>query len=410
MTRFLRAGAFIAGTTLVAATLAACGSEEDSASSDAQSIELMVAGYSDITKGLWEDIITDFEAENPDINVNLQVQSWTDITDVVTTRIQSQKAPDILNIDAYATYASEGLLYPAKEVVSPELLADFQPSFAENASIDGEQWGLPFIASARAMFYNKDIFDKAGVDAPPETWAELEEAARKITDAGEIGYGMPLGALEAQAESALWFYGAGGGYGEAGNITIDTPENVEGARQMQKLIEAGLTEPDAGSTDRDPLLNVFTQGKIGMMVGLPQTVVQIKNKNPELNYGIAPIVTKDGSPFTLGVADHMMVFKNDVDKREAIKTFLDYFYSAPVYSEWVGAEGFLPVTKSGAEAMASNEDIKPFVELLPDAEFYPATDPKWPIAQEALQTQMGQLAQGADPAELLAQIQAKVGE
>jgi multiple sugar transport system substrate-binding protein len=390
--------------------LAACGSDDDSASSSASNIELMVAGYSDITKGLWEDIIKDFEADNPDISIDLQVQSWTDITDVVTTRVQSQKAPDLLNIDAYATYASEGLLYPAKEVASPELLADFQPSFVENASIDGEQWGLPFLASARAMFYNKDIFAKAGVKSPPTTWAELEEAAQKIKAAGEIGYGMPLGALEAQGESALWFYGAGGGYGEAGDLTIDTPENVEGATEMQKLIEAGLTEPDAGSTDRDPLLNVFTQGKIGMMVGLPQTVVQIKAKNPDLNYGIAPIATKDGSPFTLGVADHMMAFKNDVDKREAIKTFLDYFYSAPVYSKWVGAEGFLPVTKSGAEAMKSNKDIKPFVEVLPDAEFYPATDPKWPIAQEALQTQMGQLAQGADPAELLKEIQAKVGQ
>jgi multiple sugar transport system substrate-binding protein len=179
---------------------------------------------------------------------------------------------------------------------------------------------------------------------------------------------------------------------------------------MKKLIDAGVTEPDAGSTDRDPLLNVFYQGKIGMMVGLPQTVVQIKAKNPGLKYGIAPIATKDGSPFTLGVADHMMAFKNDVDKTAAIKKFFDYFYSAPVYSKWVGAEGFLPVTKSGAKAMKSNQDIKPFVQLLPNAEFYPATDPKWPVAQEAIQTQIGQIAQGADPAQVLKEIQAKVGE
>jgi multiple sugar transport system substrate-binding protein len=399
----------IAGASLAATTLAACGPGEDESGS-AATVELMVAGYSDTTKALWEGIIKDFEAENPDVNIELSVQSWTDITDVVTTRVQSQEAPDLLNIDAYATYASEGLLYPAEEVASPELLADFQPSFVENASIDGTQWGLPFIASARAMFYNKDIFSKAGVPAPPTTWAELEAAAQKIKESGEIAYGMPLGALEAQGESALWFYGAGGGYGDASTITIDTPENLEGAQQMQKLLEAGLTQPDAGATDRDPLLNVFTQGKIGMMVGLPQTVVQIQQKNPDLNYGIAPIATQDGSAFTLGVADHMMAFKKDVDKREAITKFLDYFYSAEVYSKWVSTEGFLPVTQSGAEALESNEDLKPFVEALPDAEFYPATNPKWPIAQSTLQQQMGQLAQGADPAELLEQIQAKIGQ
>jgi multiple sugar transport system substrate-binding protein len=370
----------------------------------------MVAGYSDTTKGEWEQIVKDFEAKNPGITVNLSVQSWTDINDVITTRIQSHKAPDILNIDAYATYANEGLLYPAKDVASPQLLADFQPSFVKNASIGGTQWGLPFLASARQMFYNKDIFAKAGVSAPPKTWAEFETDAQKIKDSGEIAYGMPLGAEEAQGESALWFYGAGGGYGDSSKVTVDTPQNVEGAQEMQKLIKAGVTEQDPGSTDRDPLLNVFYQGKIGMMVGLPQTVVQIKAKNPKLNYGIAPIATKDGSPFTLGVADHFMAFKNDTDKTAAMKKFFDYFYSAPVYSKWVAAEGFLPVTKSGAEALKSNQDIKPFVEALPDAKFYPAANPKWPVAQSALQHGMGQLAQGTDPASLLKEIQAKVDQ
>ena len=51
---------------------------------------------------------------------------------------------------------------------------------------------------------------------------------------------------------------------------------------MQKLINAGVTEPNAGSTDRTPLLNVFIQGKIGMQVGLPPTVGQIKDKNAVL--------------------------------------------------------------------------------------------------------------------------------
>jgi len=398
-------------TALAAAGLAACGSSSSSDSGDsADSLNLMVAAYSDNTKAEWQQIIKDFQAKNPKIKVNLAVESWDDINNVITTRVQAQNPPDVLNIDAYASFATEGLLYPAKEVASPELLADFEPSFAKNATIDDTQWGLPFIASARALFYNKDLFAKAGISDPPKTWAELETDAKKIKDAGAIGYGMPLGAEEAQGESAIWFYGAGGGYGEPKKLTIDTPENVEGAKEMQKIINMGVTEPNAGATNRDPLLNVFIQGQIGMQVTLPQTVVQIKAKNPKLNYGIAPIPTKDGSPFTLGVADHFMAFKSSADKRPAIKAFFDYFYSAPVYTKWVGAEGFLPVTKSGVAQMGSNEDIKPFLDLLPDAEFYPASDPKWPIAQDALRSQMGTIAQGAKPEELLAQIQAKVGQ
>jgi len=208
----------------------------------------MVAEYSDTTKGEWQQIIKDFEAANPTITVNLSVVSWTNIYDVVTTNIQSGTPPDILNLDAYSPYAASGLLYPAKDIVSPAVLSDFERPFAEESTINGTQWALPFIASARALFYNKTIFAKAGLSAPPKTWAELEADAKAIKAAGYIGYGMPLGNEEAQAEGAYWFYGAGGGYGTASKITIDTPQNIAGATEMQKLINAGLTEPNAGAT------------------------------------------------------------------------------------------------------------------------------------------------------------------
>lgn len=413
MKKGFRAVAGAVAVAMSAAALTSCSSTASvggASSSDASTVNLMVAAYSDTTKAEWQQIIKDFEVTNPTVTVNLTVESWTDITNVVTTAVQARKPPDLLNIDAYASFATDKLLYPAKDIISPAVLSDFQGSFVQAASIDGTQWALPLLASARALFYNKAIFAKAGVSSPPATWAELEADAAKIKATGNIAYGMPLGSEEAQAEAAIWFYGAGGGYGTASKLTIDTPENIAGATEMQKLIKAGFTQANAGATNRDPLLNVFGQGKIGMQVGLPQTVVQIKSKNPSLDYGVAAIPTKDGSPFTLGVADHFMAFKSSVDKTAAIKKFLDYFYSADVYTKWLTAEGFLPVTKSGADAMATNAQLKPFLTALPDAVFYPATNPNWPAAQAAMLSNFGKLAQGTRPSTLLKEIQAKAGQ
>ncbi|WP_348788590.1 extracellular solute-binding protein [Leifsonia sp. NPDC080035] len=409
MKKSLRWGAAVATAAVASLTLASCGFSGGSGGSTggAQKLDLMVASYSDNTKAEWQQIIKDFEAKNSGITVNLDVESWTDINNVIKTRVQAGKQPDILNIDAFAGFASDDLLYPAKDIVSQKTIDDFQPAFVKNASIDGTQYGLPFIASARALFYNKDLFQKAGITTPPKTWDEFEADAKKLNDSGTTAYGMPLGSEEAQAETAIWFYGAGGGYGDEKKLTIDSAENVAGATEMQKIIKDGLTEANPGSTNRTPLLNVFIQGKIGMQIGLPPIVGQIKDKNPSLNYGIAPIPTKDGSSFTLGVADHLMAFKSKTDKKDAIKKFLDYFYSADVYSKWVTAEGFLPTTKTGADKMASDETIKPFLDVLPDAKFYPATNPNWSAAQGAIQSQIGQLGQGADPATLLKSIQAK---
>ena len=409
MKKSVRWGATVATAAVATLTLASCGFSGGSGDSagGGNDLNLMVASYSDNTKAEWQQIIKDFEAKNKGITVNLDVESWTDINNVIKTKIQAGKQPDILNIDAFAGFAADDLLYPAKDIVSAKTLDDFQPAFNKNASIDGTQWGLPFIASARALFYNKDDFAKAGIMEPPKTWADFEADAAKLKAAGVTPYGMPLGAEEAQAETAIWFYGAGGGYGDAKTLTIDSAENVTGATEMQKIINQGFTEANPGSTNRTPLMNVFIQGQLGMQIGLPPIVGQIKDKNPSLKYGIAPIPTKDGSAFTLGVADHLMAFKNKTDKKAAITKFLDYFYSPAVYTKWVGAEGFLPTTKSGADSMASNTDIKPFLDLLPNAKFYPSTNPNWSAAQGAIQSQIGQLGQGANPSDLLKSIQAK---
>ena len=75
-----------------------------------------------------------------------------------------------------------------------------------------------------------------------------------------------------------------------------------------------------------------------------------------------------------------MAFKNDGSKQESIQTFLDYFYSTDVYNNFVTTEKFLPVTESGAESF-ENPDLQVFLDALPNAQFYPSTNPAWAAAQ-----------------------------
>ncbi len=404
MTRRTRATALVAATAM---TLAAC-SGGDSAEDGTVELTMLAASYSDNTKKLWEEVIDGFEKANKGVTVNLEMQSWENINDVIRTRVQSNEAPDILSIDAFAGYVEDELLYSAEEVLSQETIDDFQDSFRENASVNGTQYGFPLIASARALFVNNDLLEQAGVEEPPTTWDELYDAAKAVTDNTDAyGYGLPLGSEESQAEAGIWFLGAGGGYGTPEKITVDTPQNLEAARFMKKLYDDGLTQPDAGATQRTPMLDQFIQGRFGMAMGLPPIVGMIEEKNPDLDYSIVDIPTKDGEKVTLGVADHLMAFRNDEDKAEQIGAFLDYFYQAENYVKFVETEGFLPVTKSGAE-QSTNEAMKPFLDLLPHARFYPSTNPTWATTQAAMQSQIGLIATGKDPKEVLAGIQAEV--
>lgn len=411
MAQYKRLGGIMAITLATATGLTACGfgGSSGEASGGGTTLDLLVPSYSDATQGLWNDVIAGFEDENPDIDVNLQVESWDNLESVIATKIQGGDAPDIYNGGPFAGFAEDELLYPVEDVVSEDTLADFQPSFLENAQVDGTAYGLPFIASARALFVNDALLEEAGAEVPT-TWDELLESAKKVSElgGGVAGYGMPLGSEEAQAEAAVWLWGGGGSFGDADEITVDAPENLAGAEFIKTMIDEGATQADAGATDRSPLMDIFIQGKIGMQVGLPPTVGQIESDNPDLEYSIHPIPTEDGSPFTLGVADHLMAFQNDGDKQEAITAFLDYFYSPEVYVPWVQAEGFLPTTLSGSDQLADEEALAPFLEVLPDAQFYPTTNPDWQATDSAFKALFGQLDGKKSAEDVLADIQAQV--
>lgn len=402
----------VAVATTAALGLAGCGngSGNDSGGGDGNvSLELLVPVYGDKTKGYWEDLIKAFEDKNSNIDVKLETQSWEDIYTVLDTKIQNNKAPDILELDAAGpAYASDDLLYKAEDIVSPETYSDIEPSFIDSAKIDGQAYGVPTVASTRALFYNKTLFQQAGVSAPPKTWDELLDAAKKISALGNgvSGYGMPLGDEEAQAETSIWAYGAGASWEKDGKMTIDTPEAAEALTFMKKMIDEGATQANPGATNRTPLLDVFIQGKIGMIEGLPPIVSQINEKNPDLDWAIAPSPTKDGKPVTLGVADYFVGFDKDEDKQDSIKKFLDFFYQKDNYVKFNDNEGFIPATKSGAEAAASKAELKTFLESLPDAKFYPATNPAWGQTSGAFKSLVGQI-ETKSPADVLKEIQAK---
>lgn len=393
---------------VLSTAVAACGFRGRSADdSDPNALALLVPAYSDATRAEWSTIIANFRAQNPAITIHLQVESWDSINEVVRTDLQSvTTTPDILGIDAYSAYATDDMLYAATDIADPAVLHDIDPGFARNASIDGTQWALPLFASTRTLFYNTDLFARAGIPGPPRTWSELREDAHRIQalGGGISGYGLPLGSEEAQGETSIWTFGAGGSWSDGTTLTVDTDANREGVREMAALAAAGDTQPNPGSTDRKDVINAFIQGRIAMIEGLPPVLGMIDRQNPALRYATAPSPTKTGAPVTLGVADHLMAFRKHGNKQAAIRQFLNFFYSPAVYSDFVRAEHFIPITASGARALAHDPVTETFAATLPVARFYPSADPNWAAVQGAIRQQMGTVTQGADPAEVLRRI------
>ena len=359
-----------------------------------------------------------FEAENPDIKLNLEVVSWNDVHTVVDTRIANNNAPDILNLDTFSEFLPDGLLLPVKDYCSDELFEDFFPAFMKDFLVDGEYWAVPDLASARALFYNKDILDEVGVEVPT-TWAELEDACQAILDFydGEIyPWGIDMTTDEGQAAFAYYAWGNGGGFtDEDGNWALNSDANVEAVEFEVGLVNKGFTNPNPATQTRYDLQDMFSAGKLAMVIVPNQLPTYIEEKGGDINYGTANIPANEGKESSsVGVKDVMMAFKDDdapdQDARnEAIGKFMEFFYRPENYVGWVSMEGFLPAVNSAVSALVeADPSFEAWLDILAGCKFYPTSLSEWAQVRQGVTTVEQEALTGADVREALDALQAEV--
>ena len=366
------------------------------------------------------NFVDKFEAENPGIKLNREVVSWNDVYTVVDTRIAAGQAPDILNIDVFANYANEGLLEPVSQWCPEELYNDFFPSFIDQSVIDGTVWAVPDLASARALFYNVDMFEEVGIEVPT-TWAELEDASQAIIDFydGEVyPWGIDMTTDEGQAAFAYYTWGNGGGFVDAdGNWAVNSPENVEAIEYAIGLINKGYTNPSPATQTRYDLQDMFAAGKLAMVIAPNQLPTYVADKGGSINLATANIPANEGkSSSSVGVMDRVMAFKDesapDQAKRdEAIGKFAEFFYNPENYVGWVSMEGFLPAVNSAVGALVeADPSFGAWLDVLGGCQFYPTAKAEWDqVKQGVIAAEQNALTGASVQAELDALQAALVG-
>jgi multiple sugar transport system substrate-binding protein len=227
-------------------------------------------------------------------------------------------------------------------------------------------------------------------------------AARKISAAGAIGYALPLGPEEAQAEWSVWMWNNGGDWKSADRWTINSDRNVETLRFLADLANRHrVTQVNPGKTNRtDGAFQLFKEGKVGMVIGFSPLAAQLDAER-RVDYGVTAMPTNGDVAVTLGVTDYLMAFKRK-DNRDAVRGFLDLYYQPDNITRWIAAEGFLPVTRSGVTRMSADAKLRPYLEALPNARLVPTTDPVWDRVKLDVQQSIGLAVQpDGDPRRVL---------
>ncbi|MFD3917500.1 ABC transporter substrate-binding protein [Streptomyces sp. NPDC058595] len=391
--------------------LSGCGS---SGGSGDVTLKVVAADYgnsaANSSEKYWNSLAKEFESKNPGIKVDVDVRSWKTVDADVAKMVRDGEAPDIAQIGAYADYVKKEELYSADELLSIPTQANFLSRFADAGKVDQTQYGMPFVASTRLLFYNKGLFAAAGLSAPQD-WDDIKSDAQALK-AQDVPtpFALPLGPEEAQAETMMWMLSGGGGYTDAtdGSYAVDSETNVKTFEWLQReLVGEGLTgSVPPGELDRADAFKAFTDGKVGMLNGHP-TMMQEAEK-AGVDVGMVPLPGINGkSKATMGVADWIMAFKQAGHREQAGK-FLDFTFEDENVMDFVGQYDLLPVTYSASETMVADDEhkeLRKFLEALPTAELYPFGKTSWAGVSDDIKKNIGKTVQpGAVPSEILARI------
>ena len=402
---------FIAMLLVLAMTLAVC--TVAFAADEKVTVTMIAAQYGPKTADWWADFEVKFEEAHPEIDLVVDVVSWNDILTKVRTLVSNRQAPDLLNIDVFAEFQAEGLLLPAQDFVSPETYAKMYPAFLEQSVVDDVVWAVPDLASARAMYYNKDILEAAGVEVPT-TWDELTAAceAIKAYNPDIYPWGIDMTTDEGQAAFAYYTWSNGGGFvDEEGNWALNSEANIAAVEYELGLVKAGLTNSDPATNTRYDLQDLFCAGKLAMMIA--PNALSKQAGDAGVNYGFAAIPTNTDVSVSAGVMDRIMCFDNghSEEKLAAITAVVDAFYDDVPYSEWVLMEGFLPATTAGGEACAAADPaMGTWIDIVGSAKFYPTAKAEWDAVKLGVINVEQRALLGEDVTELLNELQEEILE
>lgn len=413
--RLFDATASIAAFGLLGPLVTACGSS--GSDGDRTTLRVVAAEYGDSpatsSKAYWDKLTTAFTAAHPGKRVEVTLYPWADVDREVTRMVEEGNAPDVALMGAYSDFAAEGRLYAASELLTVRAESNFLPPLAEAGSVRDTLYGLPFVASSRLLFYNEELFEKAGAK-PPKTWSELKAAAQALKDSGvPYPYALPLGPEEAHAEALIWELSNGGGYADdSGGYSIASEQNTQTFRWIKdNLVAPGLTGPvPPAELNRQDAFAAFLRGEVGMLNGYPSLLHEARAKGIKvgtLSMPVSDTLSDEQVPPSVGVADWMMVFKQE-DNRELAGEFLEFVYKDKNINEFAGRYHLLPSTVTATQTSkdaAADPSGEKFLTALRTARLYPVNEPSWLQVSNIIKRNIGKaVAPSADPKVVLEDI------
>ena len=311
-----------------------------------------------------DTLVAMWNEKNPDRKINLTYIEHSEMVAKLAQAVASGEVPDLMGMDLiYAPqFEKAGQLVDITDKIKdwPELKTA-SPGHMTVATFENHLYGVPLYADVSALFYNKDLFEKAGLDPnkPPTSLPELRTDADKITAlGGDIkGYYLPgscAGCNIFTVGPLMWASGAkieAVGPGDEPLVGDGVKQVLEWARAM---IKAGNVHEDARAENGETFAKRFGSGKIGMMGTGNFQITLVRDANPNMKFGISLLPgVKAGSYASFIGGDLVVIPKGSKRVSDAID-FMKF-----ILSDEVQVEGYAKLLNLTTRSdMADNKYFK----------------------------------------------------
>lgn len=383
-----------AAAALCAVSLAACssgGGGSDTGGSvapgdgEGKTLTLWIMEGTNASSDSYITKLTEKFKEKTGADLNVQLQPWAGAHDKFVTSIAGGTAPDVAEVGTTWTpeFADLGALADLTERVKGENL-DLVEGLVTAGTLDDKLYGMPWYAGIRSFLYNKELFEQAGIDKAPTSWAELDDAIAKLKELdGVIPFPIAGGS---QYGFIPFIWGAGGELATESDGTftsaLDSPEAIEGIKYYTDLaLEKGASTPAAATWKETDSLAQFQDGKIGMIISGSWVPATIKQESPDFleKVGAFPIPAKDGGIAKSFVGGSHLAMFEDSENKDLAWELIKLMSTGELAQQWAEESNFFPGDAKLLDEYLGSDDelVKVFATQMKDGGGSVPVTPHW---------------------------------
>jgi multiple sugar transport system substrate-binding protein len=327
------------------------------------------AAYSDDeVKGM----IAAFEAANPNIKVNAEFVQYESLHDkIVTAQSTGNGQYDTVLMDTPwpAEFADAQIVRDITDKIPADFKSGVFDSAFTSSQYKGKTWGVPWINDTKFFFYNKKMFDQAGITSPPKTWDEVVTDAKTIKAKGIVQYPLAWSWVQAEAVICDWaeiaaVMGGANFVDDQGNPTFNKGGGLAALQFMKQTIDEGITNPASLGFKEDDVNNTIAAGQAAMGLNWTYGYNVMNDKAKSKVAGDIMVTAAPGGPSapTSGVNGGMSIAVTTKTQHpdEALKLALwmasepmQEKYDANTFPEWKASFDNTTLTKSNPDFWAA---------------------------------------------------------